>query len=495
MLLLGWLVCAKRPLKWHEIQGAKAINLEHSTIEWDRRKLQVDPKDLCGSLVEVRSDQTVEFVHLTVKLWVYIFQRLSPTNLNYLSFLIEERLVSIPTEEIKLGNLCINYLNLPGFNKENINQSILSGYYAFMEYAIAFWVRHLEAGLLAIEEQQEKFNETDLMDEFSESLDCFLETHWTSPTAPLAISKRNSDRLQHFQEASFFENLAQAVVSTRKQLTWYGKMKTEEIALDLSEILRYVRDAFETLISQLMSNSDRDRIEEMYGTNLYKCSRFSCNNFSNGFPTAYERDQHTEKHDRPYRCTVIGCPTVHFGLTTQKELEKHMKDTHSTVADRDEEFPAEIDLAPVREIPRPAPQPSVPKVREKKTFVCRTCAKVFTRQYNLDSHSATHDTQKPFRCDHCPQRFSRLHDRRRHENTHTGEKFICGSRTQDGRLLWGCGKEFTRADSLKNHYKSKAGEHCRLPSLQEQEPEQENGSAGNPGSQNENVVGMVDGFT
>jgi len=66
-MLLSWLVCAKRPLKWHEIQGAKSINLDKQTVEWERRRFRVDSKDLCGSLVEVRSDQTVEFVHLTAK--------------------------------------------------------------------------------------------------------------------------------------------------------------------------------------------------------------------------------------------------------------------------------------------------------------------------------------------------------------------------------------------------------------------------------------------
>jgi hypothetical protein len=67
-MLLGWLVCAKRPLKWHEIQGAKCINLDKQSIQWEFRQFRVAPKDLCGSLVEVRADQTVELVHLTAKL-------------------------------------------------------------------------------------------------------------------------------------------------------------------------------------------------------------------------------------------------------------------------------------------------------------------------------------------------------------------------------------------------------------------------------------------
>lgn len=68
LMLLGWLVCAKRPLKWREIQGLKSINLEDQLVDFGREGFVVAPKDLCGSLVEVRSDGTLEFVHLTTKL-------------------------------------------------------------------------------------------------------------------------------------------------------------------------------------------------------------------------------------------------------------------------------------------------------------------------------------------------------------------------------------------------------------------------------------------
>ena len=66
-MLLGWLVCAKRPLKLHEVQTMKSINLEQRTVEFERRRFRVDPKDLCESLVEVRPDGTVELVHLTAR--------------------------------------------------------------------------------------------------------------------------------------------------------------------------------------------------------------------------------------------------------------------------------------------------------------------------------------------------------------------------------------------------------------------------------------------
>lgn len=68
--LLGWLVCAQRPLKWHEIQGAISIDLEAQDVDFEERGLRVDSKDLCSSLVEKGIDGSVELVHLTAKLWV-----------------------------------------------------------------------------------------------------------------------------------------------------------------------------------------------------------------------------------------------------------------------------------------------------------------------------------------------------------------------------------------------------------------------------------------
>jgi hypothetical protein len=66
--LLGWLACAKRSLKWHEIQILKSINPDAKSVQFERNKFRLSPKDLCQSLVEIQPDDTVELVHVTVKL-------------------------------------------------------------------------------------------------------------------------------------------------------------------------------------------------------------------------------------------------------------------------------------------------------------------------------------------------------------------------------------------------------------------------------------------
>ena len=65
--LLSLIVCSKRTLKWFEVQGAVAIDLEVQSVDYDGRMFRVDAKDLCGSLVEVRQSGNVELVHATAR--------------------------------------------------------------------------------------------------------------------------------------------------------------------------------------------------------------------------------------------------------------------------------------------------------------------------------------------------------------------------------------------------------------------------------------------
>jgi hypothetical protein len=67
LMLLRWLVCAKRSLKMHEVQTLKSIDLDGRTVDFERRHFRVHPKDLCESLVDVRQDGTIELVHMTAK--------------------------------------------------------------------------------------------------------------------------------------------------------------------------------------------------------------------------------------------------------------------------------------------------------------------------------------------------------------------------------------------------------------------------------------------
>jgi hypothetical protein len=67
MQLLALLVCAKRPLKWNEIQGAISIDLDSRSCDFQGRSFRVNAKGLAGSLVEILPGGTVELVHETAR--------------------------------------------------------------------------------------------------------------------------------------------------------------------------------------------------------------------------------------------------------------------------------------------------------------------------------------------------------------------------------------------------------------------------------------------
>lgn len=66
--LLGWLVCAKRPLRWSEIQSLKSITVDEQCVDFARYEFRNSGKELCGSLVELQPDGTLELIHITAKM-------------------------------------------------------------------------------------------------------------------------------------------------------------------------------------------------------------------------------------------------------------------------------------------------------------------------------------------------------------------------------------------------------------------------------------------
>jgi hypothetical protein len=68
LTLLGWVVTAKRPLTWPEIQGAVSINVEDQSVDFEDRSLVVDIGVLCGSLVERLPGDRIELIHRSARM-------------------------------------------------------------------------------------------------------------------------------------------------------------------------------------------------------------------------------------------------------------------------------------------------------------------------------------------------------------------------------------------------------------------------------------------
>ncbi|KAK8932328.1 hypothetical protein VCV18_000862 [Metarhizium anisopliae] len=415
LMLLGWLVCAKRPLRWHEVQGLKSINLDKLSVEYERQRFVVAPKDLCESLVEVRVDGTLELVHQTVK---FASEEAASDNESN-SFLIEDKHVDQPVEELKMACLCIDYLNLPAFIEPPTQDGVLKGDYVFMDYAVLNWLRHLEAGVVHADAHQQ------LMNQLAESLEVFIHQHWSSPSAHFSVSNGNRDRLQFFKDLPFYDKLEKTIISTRKQLSFFGQMRQGEIALNLANIVVKVRAVMESILSSTIGVESpvKEGLQEKYGSNLFKCYRFSCQFFTAGFSAAHERDKHIERHDRRFRCTDEACTGFVLGFISEKERDKHMKTTHAAADIQDGKFPTDEDVrnsvAEAHEVereslesessessefsessepqgalvPRQSPKPKRPR---QTSFKCPHCPATYNRRYNLQSHLYTHTNERPY---------------------------------------------------------------------------------------------------
>lgn len=65
--LLGRITFSKRPMKWHEIQGATSIDIQQRVVNFAGRQMPDHIRDICGSLVEILPGNRVQLVHTTAR--------------------------------------------------------------------------------------------------------------------------------------------------------------------------------------------------------------------------------------------------------------------------------------------------------------------------------------------------------------------------------------------------------------------------------------------
>jgi hypothetical protein len=64
---MGLIVCAKRPLKLHEIQAVMSIDTELHSVDFESRSLCVGLQRVCGSLIEILPGERVQIVHQSAR--------------------------------------------------------------------------------------------------------------------------------------------------------------------------------------------------------------------------------------------------------------------------------------------------------------------------------------------------------------------------------------------------------------------------------------------
>ncbi|KAF7504582.1 hypothetical protein GJ744_002077 [Endocarpon pusillum] len=386
--LLGWMICAVRPLKWHEIQGAISIEPESQTVNFDDRRLRIHIRDICGSLVVLRPGDRIELVHSTAKF-----------------FITDTGHVRTPIVQCDLAALCMQYLTFECFS-EDINQETLvefaiGGYFAFQDYAVANWSHHF---LAMIEAGQSDFAaESDIeetMEELENALNEFTQ-NFEEDFVQEANVHTSGKACKAFQQRRFHASL-QLVWSHVDKHQNKGFEARNNVSLEiLGKAFARNRELLEELTSSTncSSNTQKD-LESFYGDKRYKCPRLTCFYFHEGFQDAKCRDLHKNRHERPFQCTSPNCTMVEFGFRSQKEVDKHMKAYH----------PDEIDEA--------VTFAAANTVRASTPYVCPVCEKRFTRGFSLRNHIRSHNAERPYACSlGCGKAFTRVNDCKRHEKT------------------------------------------------------------------------------
>jgi hypothetical protein len=101
-----------------------------------------------------------------------------------------------------------------------------------------------------------------------------------------------------------------------------------------------VRIILEKTYSTSKRNDDlQQRLITFYGLNLFKCPRISCKFFVGGFSTKQARNQHIEKHKRPFTCPYPGCPLGTLGFTLVRDLNRHLASSHEARQYDETQFP------------------------------------------------------------------------------------------------------------------------------------------------------------
>jgi hypothetical protein len=244
--------------------------------------------------------------------------------------------VNIRQTEFDIAITCLHYLSFPCFDPNLTDDAILAflnkGYYSFQDFAIAYWWDYL---FCCINMETRSLQETERL---SSVLGKLLNRYFL-PEPPL--TEASGSPTSSDPQSRILRQL-QALQPTTKSLP-LGSKASEKLQLQgLEEQLQRRRMIFEARISTL-SPKDPSDLTIFYGDaeGWLKCAKPQCFAFSEGFPTPAVRNNHQDKHDRPYRCSESRCTFASLGFTTSKGLRKHHSEAHpNSHGEISLEFPA-----------------------------------------------------------------------------------------------------------------------------------------------------------
>jgi hypothetical protein len=291
-----------------------------------------------------------------------------------ISYLVENGVINVCHEELKIASLCMGYLALPGFEgilaDSSVEDLLKIGYYAFVDYAACYWTSHLRAGIAyGVPEQ--------CTGKFMHHLQRFIDSRYRPGDESIQIPVPTRILLNCLQvfECDRFEDFLRAFVATERQVEAYGEGAASNDALDIPNIISRIRTILEdAAVRESWDEVDRKLFTFFYGKAIYKCPRMSCSYFHRGFTSATERETHNQKHTLPYSCCYPGCLRVAVGFSSPNELQRHISQVHEIGQSKERKFP----------------------LKQKRPILqCGICQRSFTKPGQLRTHSCRQDNSEP----------------------------------------------------------------------------------------------------
>ncbi|KAF4808325.1 E3 SUMO-protein ligase EGR2 [Colletotrichum siamense] len=395
--LLGWLICAHRPLKLHEMDAILSFNPDREVVDFDLYKLRTGVTDLLGSLVQVLPGDNIRLIHSTAK-----------------KYLAETDDFDAKSVQCDLATRCLRYLSLRCFVANDYNEAerqdhIVQGYFSFQDYAMPQWYKHvisvLESCRSVFDTNTPHFQNPSAA-AFQVALEKFVFSH-DKDLKPLPEPDVPSDLDRTYIDTFIdLHSIYPLLLRLWNHIYLHQKESAEErnrvgIAR-LDDTLKSHRTVIEKEFKPDSKTVNNDTMEDYYGPNLFKCSRTLCKFFHHGFNNKKDRDSHQNRHDRPYPCPLEErCGFAPVGFSSNKDRQRHVRNYHPDLSEAPSAF-----LQMSRRV-------------ESAKFKCSICDKSFTRNINLKGHERSHFGERPYACSHCGKAFARLNDCRRHERIHT----------------------------------------------------------------------------
>ena len=316
--------------------------------------------------------------------------------------------ICISTVECNLAALCLRYLTFECFDEEEttpekLPRSILEGNLSFQDYAVSKWPEHIRSIVKMAPDKFPKDEESEAaLGEIQVALEEFA-SRYEDDIMYASINDMASQDCEPFREYE----LHYCLTYIWNHIHCHHE-KGPQVRNDVS--LKALNTSFtrnRKLLEDFYSGKTpvpvgaANNLSEYYGDKLFKCPKITCFYFHEGFSTPRDRQQHVNRHDRPFLCDFPFCGIAEFGFANSKDLEKHRRFFHPETVDHDKIFTQPARQGPV-----------------SSRWQCQICGKLFTRSFHMESHVRSHNGERPYTCSECGKAFTRANDCKRHEKIH-----------------------------------------------------------------------------